>query len=256
MRTVIIVPTFNERQNIGRLIESLESVFKGMAHDMHILVVDDSSPDGTMEVVRVYQRRYRNLHAIQGVKSGLGTAYIRGMNHAMDSLAADVVYEMDADFSHKPEDVPRLMAALEQGADFAIGSRYVPGGSIPPEWGFHRKVNSATGNFVARYLTGMYAVRDCTAGFRAIRVPVLRAINFAALGVQGYAFQVALLHAAASRGAKVVEIPVDFVERSAGDSKLGLRDIIEFIINASWIRFRSSRNRCRYFGCGKSGRHD
>jgi dolichol-phosphate mannosyltransferase len=253
MKTVIIVPTFCERQNIGRLIDALQVIFKRMAHDMHILVVDDSSPDGTMDVVRACQSRYKNLHAIQGIKTGLGAAYIRGMKYAMSSLEADVVYEMDADLSHKPQDVPRLMAALESGADVAIGSRYVSGGSVPAAWGAHRKVNSAIGNFVARYLTGMYGVRDCTAGFRALRVHVLRKIDLDALKVQGYAFQVALLHAAKSVGARVVEIPVDFVERTAGESKLALRDIIEFIANVSWIRFQNSKTFIKFVIVGSTG---
>ncbi|HQA12400.1 MAG TPA: glycosyltransferase, partial [Zoogloea sp.] len=111
-------------------------------------------------------------------------------------LQADVVFEMDADFSHKPEDVPRLLAAIDEGADFVIGSRYVPGGTIPEEWGLYRRLNSRFGNIVARYLAGIYSVRDCTAGFRAIRTSILRRIDFDKLRVQGYAFQVALLHAA------------------------------------------------------------
>jgi dolichol-phosphate mannosyltransferase len=253
MKSVIVVPTFNERQNIGRLIDSLEVVFERMAYDMHILVVDDFSPDGTMDVVRAYQCRYQNLHAIQGIKAGLGAAYIRGMKHAVNCLGADVVYEMDADLSHDPQDVPRLMEALEQGADIAIGSRYVHGGSIPLEWGIHRKVNSAVGNLVARYLTGLYSIRDCTAGFRAIRAHVLQQIDFDALKVQGYAFQVALLHEAASKGAKLVEIPVDFVERTAGESKLGLRDIVEFIINVGWIRFQNSKTFIKFVTVGATG---
>jgi dolichol-phosphate mannosyltransferase len=253
MKAVIVVPTFCEQQNIGRLIDALEAVFKRMAHDMHILVVDDSSPDGTIDVVKACQRQYKNVHAIQGIRIGLGAAYVRGMTHAMEYLQADVVYEMDADLSHKPEDVPRLMVALEEGADIAIGSRYVSGGSIPREWGIHRKVNSVIGNLVARYMTGMHAIRDCTAGFRAIRVPALRKIDFDSLNVQGYAFQVTLLHAAVSTGAKVVEVPVDFIERTAGESKLGLRDIVEFILNVSWIRFQNSKTFIKFVTVGATG---
>ena len=142
MKVVIIVPTYNERENIGRLIEALEGQFATIRHDMHILVVDDTSPDGTAEVVRGLMSTRVNLHLLIGRKEGLGAAYIRGMDHALRDLGADAVFEMDADFSHKPEDVPRLLAALDGGADFVIGSRYVQGGSIPAEWGTVRRMNS------------------------------------------------------------------------------------------------------------------
>ena len=113
--------------------------------------------------------RYANLHLLTGEKQGLGAAYIRGMTYALKELRAEAVMEMDADFSHKPEDVPRLLAALDAGADFVIGSRYVPGGSIPDNWGRLRQAISRWGNILARYLAGLYRVKDCTAGFRAIR---------------------------------------------------------------------------------------
>ena len=146
---------------------------------------------------------------------------------------------MDADFSHSPSDVPRLLATLEDSADFVIGSRHVKGGSIPAEWSLWRKLNSAGGNWVARYIVGLYGIRDCTAGFRAIRASILRQIDFGALRVKGYAFQVALLHQAVTLGAVVKEVPVHFVDRKQGQSKLGLADIVEFVVNAWWIRLRA-----------------
>ena len=241
MKIVIIIPTYNERENIAPLVGALQTQFESLDHDMHVVVVDDNSPDGTADSVRVLQTLYGNVHLIQGQKAGLGAAYIRGMRYALDVLSADVVFEMDADFSHKPEDVPRLLAEIDAGADLVIGSRYVGGGSIPANWGFLRRLNSWGGNFVARNLAGIYRVRDCTAGFRVIRASVLRDIDFSRLRVQGYAFQVALLHAAVTDGAKVVEVPVDFIDRTQGESKLGLSDIIEFVENAWWIRLQSSR---------------
>lgn len=253
MKFVIIVPTYNEVLNIRPLIEQLQGQFSRLAHDMHILVVDDNSPDGTAAVVKELQRQFPNVHLIQGEKAGLGAAYIRGMTHAMGSLGAEAVFEMDADFSHKPEDVPRLIAALDAGADFVIGSRYVRGGSIPKEWGLRRRLNSKGGNFVARHVAGIYGVRDLTAGFRAIRTSLLSRISLADLKVQGYAFQVALLYEAKLRGAKIVEVPVDFIDRTAGVSKLGLSDIIEFIIHAWWLRFRSSKTFIKFLIVGASG---
>ena len=253
MKVVIIVPTYNERENIGRLIEALEAQFTTIRHDMHILVVDDTSPDGTAEVVRSMMSIRVNLHLLTGRKEGLGAAYIRGMDHALRDLGADAVFEMDADFSHKPEDVPRLLAALDGGADFVIGSRYVQGGSIPAEWGTVRRMNSRYGNLVARYVAGIYRVRDCTAGFRAIRGSLLRRINLQNLRVQGYAFQVALLHEAVIRSAVIREVPVSFIDRTMGESKLGLKDIVEFLFNAWWIRVRSASTFIKFLFVGATG---
>jgi len=215
-------------------------------------VVDDNSPDGTADVVRAAMPVHPNLHLITGAKQGLGAAYIRGMRHAMDQLSADVVFEMDADFSHDPADVPRLLQAL-QDSDFVIGSRHMRGGSIPADWGWLRKLNSAGGNWVARYVVGLYRIRDCTAGFRAIRTRILRDVDFGALRVKGYAFQVALLHQAVTLGASVREIPVHFTDRTKGESKLGLRDIVEFVLNAWWIRLRSLQTFIRFALVGASG---
>lgn len=240
-RIVIIVPTYNEAGNISILIEGIYHAFGSGDRDLHILIVDDDSPDGTADIVRALQAEHETLHLITGRKEGLGAAYVRGMSHAVEELHADIVCEMDADLSHKPEDLPRLITEIDAGADFVIGSRYVKGGSIPEEWGLMRKANSLFGNIVARYVAGIYSVRDCTAGFRAIRVRLLRRIDLTGLRVQGYAFQVALLHEAKRNDAAIVEVPVDFIDRTAGESKLGLSDIVEFIVNAWWIRFQSSR---------------
>ena len=252
-KVVIIVPTYNERDNIKALIEKLQTQFETMPHRMHILVVDDHSPDGTAAIVRQCQTRYPNLHLMGGKKDGLGAAYIRGMRHALENIQADVVFEMDADFSHKPEDVPRLMSEIDAGADFVIGSRYVKGGSIPGNWGLLRRLNSFFGNMAARYIAGIYQIQDCTAGFRAIRTSLLCRIDFKRLRVQGYAFQVALLHAAVSAGARIKEIPVSFIDRKYGDSKLGLSDIIEFIFNVWWLRLQSSKTFIRFGLVGAMG---
>ncbi|MGH8323744.1 MAG: glycosyltransferase, partial [Steroidobacteraceae bacterium] len=253
MKVVIILPTYDERGNIAALLTSLQGEFRRLHHDMHILVVDDNSPDGTAALVREAMREYPNVHLLTGAKAGLGAAYIRGMQYAIDELRADVVFEMDADFSHDPADVPRLLAALENCADFVIGSRHVRGGSIPAEWSVWRKLNSAGGNWVARYVAGLYGIRDCTAGFRAIRAAILRQVDFSALRVRGYAFQVALLHQAVTLGAVVKEVPVDFIDRRRGQSKLGLADMVEFVLNAWWIRMRTLRTFIRFALVGASG---
>jgi dolichol-phosphate mannosyltransferase len=253
MRVVIIIPTYNEYDNIVPLFAALQEQFRTLADDMHILVVDDNSPDGTGNLVRAQARDQANIHLLEGTKAGLGVAYMRGMSYAMECLQADAVFEMDADFSHDPADVPRLLAALLDGADFVIGSRYVPGGTIPQEWSPLRKLNSMFGNLVARYLAGIPRIHDCTAGFRAIRVSILGRIEFSSLRVRGYAFQVALLHQATTLGAIVREIPVHFTDRTRGDSKLGFSDITEFILAAWWIRMRSLKTFCRFGAVGLSG---
>jgi len=253
MKVVIIVPTYNEAENIIPLVEALRIQALSISQEMHVLVVDDNSPDGTGQLVQQEMQQDTRLHLLSGEKAGLGAAYVRGMQHAMDKLEADIVFEMDADFSHKPADVPRLLAEIEAGADFVIGSRYVPGGSIPEGWALHRRLNSRFGNILTRYLVGLKSIHDCTAGFRAIRTSLLRKTGLADLGVQGYAFQVALLHEAILNKAIVKEIPVDFVDRTSGTSKLGLRDISEFIINAWWIRFQRSITFLKFAMVGLSG---
>jgi len=253
IKIVVIIPTYNERDNIGALIDALHKQGASMQHEMHILVVDDRSPDGTSAIVQCKMQAYPHLHLLSGAKKGMGTAYIRGMRHALSVLRSDVVMEMDADFSHKPADVPRLIKALEAGADFVIGSRYAAGGSIPQEWSAWRKLNSRVGNIIARYVAGLYHIKDCTAGFRAIRATLLEHINLSSLTVQGYAFQIALLHAAVVQQAVIQEIPVDFIDRIKGHSKLGLRDIVEFIINAWWIRLCTFRTFIKFSLVGLSG---
>jgi dolichol-phosphate mannosyltransferase len=253
MDIVIIIPTYNERNNIELLIPALEDQFSRINHQMSILVVDDNSPDGTAESVRLLMATYPNVHLITGKKQGLGAAYIRGMHYALDQLGAQAVMEMDADFSHKPEDVPRLIAGLDAGADFVIGSRYVPGGKIPDNWGAWRQANSRWGNIFARYVAGLSRIRDCTAGFRAIRASLLRDLDFSVITVQGYAFQIALLHQAMLHNAVITEIPVEFVDRVRGTTKLSFSDIKEFLLNVWWIRLQASKTFLKFAAVGLCG---
>jgi dolichol-phosphate mannosyltransferase len=254
VRVVVVLPTYNERGNISRIIPEIFSSCEHIGRiELNILVVDDQSPDGTADSVKEMQSRFPRLHLISGPKSGLGAAYIRGMTYALSSLSAEVIFEMDADFSHKPEDVPRLLQTLLAGADLVIGSRYVPGGSIPADWGVMRRANSFFGNLAAQLIAGLYPVRDCTAGFRAIRASLLQQIPLGRFRLKGYAFQVALLHELKVRGAKIVEFPVEFIDRKVGSSKLGLSDIVEFAVNCWWIRFRSSKTLIKFLFVGASG---
>ncbi len=254
MKIVIILPTYNERDNIRLLIPALSRQGARISHEMHLLVVDDNSPDGTADQVRTLMAGNPRLHLLTGEKKGLGAAYLRGMRYALQELQADAVMEMDADFSHLPADVPRLLAALEAGADFVIGSRYVKGGKIPENWGWRRQAISRWGNILTRCLVGLYPVKDCTAGFRAIRGGVLHQIDFHTLeSVQGYAFQIALLYQARLNQAVITEIPVVFADRVRGATKLGLAEVIEFIIDVWWIRFQASETFLKFAVVGLLG---
>ena len=252
MKIVIIIPTYNERENIQKLIPEILSTTVSLPHDINILVVDDNSPDGTGNVVIDFIKQYSTVHLLTGEKQGLGVAYIRGMNYAIKTLNADAVMEMDADFSHKPEDVPRLIEKLDSN-DFVIGSRYVTGGKITDEWSLFRRLNSWGGNIAARYIAGLKKIKDCTAGFRAIRTEVLENIDFSLLEVKGYSFQINLLHKALLAGARVKEVPVEFVDRTVGESKLGLKDILEFLYAVWIIRLESSKTFIKFAIVGLSG---
>lgn len=231
---VIVLPTYNEKDNIGRLLEEIQNQRHRLnGTKLSILVVDDSSPDGTGEIVQEYSQKYSNIQLLNGTKKqGLGTAYIRGFKYAIDKLGADVVFEMDADFSHNPNDIPRFLTKALNGSDFVIGSRYVFGGSIPSNWSLLRKANSRWGNFFARRVAGLARVKDCTSGYRAIKVDLLKQVELDKLGVKGYAFQINLLNQAIKKGAKVAELPINFTDRTSGKSKLRFADISEFIVSS------------------------
>ena len=237
MKGCIVLPTYNERENIGKLLENLLEIFKNIKDfDMHILVVDDNSPDRTQEIVKKFLDN-KKVFLITGDKKGLGTAYVRGFNYAVNELKADVIFEMDADFSHKPRDIPRFLEEIRNGNDFVIGSRYVPGGEIP-DWDFLRKAISAGGNFFARVVAGLYKVHDCTSGFRAIKSELIKKIDLDKLDAQGYAFQMNLLWNAVKLNAKIKEIPIIFNDRNIGKSKMRIKDLREFFFNSFKLRLK------------------
>jgi len=236
-RTVIILPTYNERRNIAQTIQKLLDNFKKIKdYDMHILVVDDNSPDLTWQIVKHFESKHDNVHLLRrSRKNGLGTAYIAGFYQAIEKYNADAVMQMDADMSHNPEDVPRFMEALAD-ADVVIGSRYVPGGLNPAmtKW---RKFVSRGGNFLATKGLGV-KLNDCTSGFRAIKTEQLKRLNFERFGAKGYVFLVELLFNLYKKGSKIKEIPIRFDERLSGSSKLGKKDIYEFAKTIVRLRLR------------------
>lgn len=219
---VVILPTYNEKDNIGPLIDQIQTEFKQIKnYTMKILVVDDNSPDGTQSIVKKSQKKYSNLFLVTGEKQGLGRAYIRGMDYAIKSLKAQVVFEMDADFQHNPKQIPQFLDKIDQGYDIVIGARYIKGGSIPQNWGFHRKILSRAGNLLVRLMLMRFSHHEWTNGFRAIKVNTYKQVRNKLLEYTGYTFQVAFLHQAFLLNRKIGEIPNNFDSRRYGRSKIG-----------------------------------
>lgn len=223
MRTLVVVPTYQER---GTIVELLDAV-RGLPARPELLVVDDASPDGTGEVADAYAARDPGVHVLhRAAKAGLGPAYRAGLRWGLDR-DYEVLVEMDADLSHDPAQLPRLLDAVGT-ADLVIGSRYVDGGDVR-QWTPGRLTLSTWGNRYVRSMTGL-PVRDATSGFRAFRAPVLRSIGVDRLTSDGYAFQVETALRAWRAGFAIVEVPITFVERREGDSKLSRRVVAE----AAW----------------------
>jgi dolichol-phosphate mannosyltransferase len=220
-RALVIVPTYNEKESIP---EAVRRLFEAVSDDVDLLVVDDGSPDGTAELVKSLSAVNPSIHLMErSGKLGLGTAYIAGFRWAMERGYVAVV-EMDADLSHDPGDVPRLLHALD-GADLAIGSRYVPGGGVG-NWGAVRRALSVGGNLYARAWLG-YAVRDSTSGFRAYRLDVLRGQDLDTVRSEGYSFQIEMTMRVFRAGGRIAEVPITFIERAQGKSKMSKRIVVE-----------------------------
>ncbi len=234
IRTLVILPTYNERDNLPVLVEALLAL-----PDVRVLVVDDQSPDGTGAVADALTRarpdRVEVLH--RSGPRGLGRSYVDGMLRALETDAA-LICQMDADLSHDPADVPRLVAHA-QHADLVIGSRYVPGGRVV-NWARRRVLLSAFANRYVRALTGL-AARDCTSGFRCWRREALQRIALRDIASNGYAFLVEMAWLAARAGCRVVEVPITFTERRAGASKLSGHVIVESAIVPWRLKARGRR---------------
>jgi len=227
---VVCLPTYNERENLETMVSALLAVLPA---DGRILVIDDSSPDGTGEIadrISAEQEAVAVLHRPR--KEGLGPAYLDGFRRALD-IGADLVLEMDCDFSHDPNDVPRLLAAAED-ADVVLGSRYVEGGGTR-NWGLIRRAISRGGSLYAQILLGL-RVRDLTGGFKCYRRAVLETIDLDAIDSKGYAFQIETTDRAIRAGFRVVEIPIVFVDREVGGSKMSRSIVLEAIWKVPALR--------------------
>jgi dolichol-phosphate mannosyltransferase len=239
-RAVVCLPTYNERDNLEPMVQALEQVLD-TSRD-RVLVIDDSSPDGTGEIAdRLAAERdwVDVLH--RPVKEGLGPAYIAGFRRALAD-GAELVLEMDCDFSHDPVDVPRLIAAATAGgADLALGSRYVEGGGTG-NWGLGRRFVSKGGSFYARVILGV-RVRDLTGGFKCFRRTVLETIDLDALSARGYAFQIETTYRVIRAGFRVVEVPIQFIDRRVGESKMTRAIVAEAMWKVPGLRFRALTGR-------------
>ena len=220
MRILIIIPTYNEKNNIGRIIQE---IFKLNIDGLEILVVDDNSPDGTGQFVEELKTKDTRIHVIhRNKKEGLGRAYVTGFKYALEKKA-EYIFEMDADFSHDPKEIPNFLKAIK-GADLILGARYIPGGDMRVEK--IRKFTSQLGNFYAKLILGT-PLHDMTTGYKCYRRKVIETIDLDNIASVGYAFQIETAYLAYKKGFKVKEIPIIFIERTAGRSKFQWKMIWE-----------------------------
>ncbi len=237
-KTIVIIPTYNEKENIEKMIEKVFS----LAYPFHLLIIDDGSPDGTASIVKKLQEKYIDkLFLIERTgKLGLGTAYITGFRWALEQNY-DYIMEMDCDFSHNPDDLIRLLDACRiDGADMSIGSRYVKGGDIK-NWPFSRKLISYGGSVYVRLITWI-GIKDTTAGFVCYKRKVIDSIDFNKIGYVGYGFQIEVKFAAYKLGFKLKEVPILFVDRIEGVSKMSKGIIKEAIVGVVAMQWNSFFN--------------
>jgi dolichol-phosphate mannosyltransferase len=234
---MVCLPTYNERENLEPMLRALGEV---LGPDDRVLVIDDNSPDGTGELADRLAGELGFVDVLHRQrKEGLGPAYLAGFGHAL-AAGAELVVEIDCDFSHDPNDVPRLVEAAAD-ADLVLGSRYVPGGGVE-NWGVVRRLISSGGSFYARVLLGV-PVRDLTGGFKCLRRAVLETIDLDAVHSKGYAFQIETTYRALRKGFRVVEIPIRFADREVGGSKMSRRIVLEAIWKVPLLRLATLTGR-------------
>jgi dolichol-phosphate mannosyltransferase len=228
MRPLVVIPTYNESENIERMLSRIHDCLPQAG----VLVVDDGSPDGTADLVEAVAAQLPDVHLLaRASKSGLGSAYRAGFAWGLER-GYDACIEIDADFSHDPAALPSLVAPLEEGFDVSIGSRYVEGGSIP-NWAWHRHLLSKGGNLYASAILGL-DVADATAGYRAYSADLLRRLDLDRIRAEGYGFQIEMTYRAKQQGAAITEVPISFVDREAGESKMSSVIVIEALGLVTW----------------------
>jgi len=238
MDVLVVLPTYNELENIDRVLRRIRVSLPAAS----VLVVDDGSPDGTADAAEVLGKELGNIDVLRRTaKSGLGSAYREGFRWGLDR-GFDACIEMDADLSHEPEALPSLVAPLADGTELVIGSRYIPGGEIP-NWRWHRRLLSRGGNIYASTLLGLQ-VSDATAGFRCYAASLLNRIDLDQVRAEGYGFQIEMTYAARRAGAPVLEVPIRFVDRVDGESKMSTYIVVEALgLVSLWALQRLVRSR-------------
>lgn len=237
MKVVLIIPTYNERGNVEKLVDFLEKYIfpKIKNHSMGILVVDDNSSDGTADEVKILMEKYSNISLLMGEKEGLGSAYIRGMTYAIDKMGAEVFFEIDADGQHDATKIPVFLEKIDEGYDMVIGTRYTKGGSIPKNWPIHRKMFSIFGNLLVRSILMRFSIHDWTGGYRALKSEVFLKEKEKLLKYNGYIFQISFLHKALQDKFTVAEVPFHFSDRTLGKSKIAplkyIIDVLNYVIS-------------------------
>ncbi len=242
LRPLVVIPTYQEAANVATVLGRVRSVLPAAS----VLVVDDGSPDGTADLAEAAATELGQVQVLRRPgKAGLGSAYRAGFAHGIEQ-GFEVLIEMDADLSHDPADLPRLLGAVEDGASLAIGSRYVPGGATP-SWPLPRRLLSRWGNRYVGIVLRL-GVRDATAGFRAYRAEVLDAIDYGSTGADGYAFQVEMAYRVRTVGGSITELPITFSDRVRGTSKMSGRIVVEAMLLVTWwgIRDRLLRRSPRW----------
>ncbi len=228
MRPLVVIPTYNESENIERMLYRIHECLP----EAGVLVVDDGSPDGTADLVEAAAAGFSDVHLLRrSAKSGLGSAYRAGFAWGLER-GYDAFVEIDADFSHDPAALPGLVAPIDEGFDVSIGSRYVEGGSIP-NWAWHRHLLSRGGNVYASSVLGL-GVADSTAGFRCYSARILRQLDLDRVRAEGYGFQIEMTYRSKQHGAAITEVPISFVDRAAGESKMSTFIVVEALALVTW----------------------
>jgi dolichol-phosphate mannosyltransferase len=238
------MPTYNEARNLPELLPRIfDQAERIPTHELHVLIVDDNSPDGTASVVSQWMQRNTRIHLLSGEKKGLGDAYKRGMAHAIETLDPELILQMDADQQHDPTLLPLFVNLTQYGFNLVIGSRFAPGAG-KPALSFRRRLISLLGTILVRMAAGLPRIHDCTSGYRCIRADLIAKCDFRLLATRGYSFQSSLLSELFRNGARLVEIPILFAPRAHGASKLSLSDQIEFLTNLGrlWLNRFSKRS--------------
>jgi dolichol-phosphate mannosyltransferase len=246
----LVLPTYNEVENIVGILRSIVAIRKSIpTSNFSVVIVDSLSPDGTAQAANDFILKHGlsdSFHVITEKKRGLGQAYATGFDYAIEH-GGDILLQMDSDFSHDPAVIPKLIASIQDGADMAIGSRYVTGGFIPGQWPLYRVVNSKVARYIARNVGGVTkSVSDPTGGFRAIRARIIEELDFDARDASGYVIMVKLVHDIGRAGYAIVEVPIAFADRTVGESKIRTKDIRQFVWFCIKLRFQKQPKKLKH----------